>query len=66
MPSRMIAYSDNSATNLVWRPWSVGTTEYMEKLGLPNRDCMPSFIARNLPSRRSAVKNSLGSTTANE
>jgi D-alanyl-D-alanine carboxypeptidase (penicillin-binding protein 5/6) len=64
----MIAYSDNSATNLVVAPIGLpATTEYMEKLGLPNTR-LHAFVYRpntSIAPERSK-KFGLGSTTANE
>lgn len=64
----MIAYSDNSATNLVVAPIGLtATTEYMDKLGLPNTR-LHAFVFRpqsSIAPERSK-KFGLGSTTANE
>jgi D-alanyl-D-alanine carboxypeptidase (penicillin-binding protein 5/6) len=64
----MIAYSDNSATNLVVAPIGLSaTTEFMEKLGLPNTR-LHAFVFRpksSIAPERS-TKFGLGSTTANE
>lgn len=64
----MIAYSDNSATNLVVAPIGLSaTTEYMDKLGLPNTR-LHAFVYRpqsSIAPERSK-KFGLGSTTANE
>jgi D-alanyl-D-alanine carboxypeptidase (penicillin-binding protein 5/6) len=64
----MIAYSDNSATNLVLAKIGLpSTTETMEKLGLPNTR-IHAFVFR--PNSSIAPERSkqfgLGSTTANE
>jgi D-alanyl-D-alanine carboxypeptidase (penicillin-binding protein 5/6) len=64
----MIAYSDNSATNLVVAPIGLpATTEYMEKLGLPNTR-LHAFVFRPKTSvaPERSTKFGLGSTTANE
>jgi D-alanyl-D-alanine carboxypeptidase (penicillin-binding protein 5/6) len=64
----MIAYSDNSATNLVVEPIGLSaTTEYMEKLGLSNTR-LHAYVFRpqsSIAPERSK-KFGLGSTTANE
>src|SRR5947199_10796719 len=64
----MIAYSDNSGTNLVLaKAGLAATNETMEKLGLPNTK-VHAFVFR--PSSSIAPERSkqfgLGSTTANE
>ena len=64
----MIAYSDNSATNLVVAKIGLpATTELMDKLGLPNTR-LHTFVFRPNSSiaPRPQQKFGLGSTTANE
>jgi len=64
----MIAYSDNSATNLVVEKIGLGaTTERMEKLGLPNTR-LHAFVFRPMSSiaPERSKKFGLGSTTAGE
>jgi D-alanyl-D-alanine carboxypeptidase (penicillin-binding protein 5/6) len=64
----MIAYSDNSGTNLVLAKTGLpATNEYMEKLGLPNTK-VHAFVYRPASSiaPERSKKFGLGSTTANE
>ncbi len=64
----MIAYSDNSATNLVVEKIGLpATTELMDKLGLPNTR-LHAFVFRPMSSiaPERSKKFGLGSTTANE